>query len=282
MVQRSKKPQSRDIFAKKAIEKPAKPVKHPQPRGRKPAPKPTPTPAAPSSNWRAFLTSKVATSKTSSEPVKPKKDAIPTPKAKTSDNTPKEKKPEVVLPRLSEIIEPSDNTDVTKYLALDCEMVGVGDDGVRSVLASVCIVNYHCQQIYFAYVQSKEKVTDFRSHVSGIYPQHIRRDKALPFEQVQKKVADLLKGRILVGHGLKNDLKALMLTHPPWMIRDTAVYAPLRNHRNRPQKLRTLTKNILKASIQTGEHSPMEDAQAAMLIFKNLKNDWEKSVKVKT
>ncbi len=45
--------------------------------------------------------------------------------------------------------------------------------------------------------------------------------------QCQNKVAVLLKGRVLVGHGLKNDLDVLMLSHPRHMIRDTACYRPL-------------------------------------------------------
>lgn len=39
-------------------------------------------------------------------------------------------------------------------------------------------------------------------------------------------MAELLKGRILVGHALKNDLDVLMLSHPRQMIRDTAKYRP--------------------------------------------------------
>ena len=44
--------------------------------------------------------------------------------------------------------------------------------------------------------------------------------------QCMREVAELLRGKILVGHALKNDLAVLMLDHHPSMIRDTAKYPP--------------------------------------------------------
>jgi RNA exonuclease 4 len=44
--------------------------------------------------------------------------------------------------------------------------------------------------------------------------------------QCQESVAGLIKGKILVGHALKNDLDVLMLSHPRTMIRDTSGYRP--------------------------------------------------------
>jgi hypothetical protein len=40
------------------------------------------------------------------------------------------------------------------------------------------------------------------------------------------QVATLIKGKILVGHAIHNDLDVLMLSHHRTMIRDTACYAP--------------------------------------------------------
>lgn len=39
----------------------------------------------------------------------------------------------------------------------------------------------------------------------GIRPSNLR--EAAPFEEVQRQVADLLKGRIVVGHAIANDLE---------------------------------------------------------------------------
>ena len=43
------------------------------------------------------------------------------------------------------------------------------------------------------------------------------------------EVAALMKGKLVVGHAVHNDFKALMLDHPPAMTRDTAKYWPRRS-----------------------------------------------------
>lgn len=60
--------------------------------------------------------------------------------------------------------------EIGRFLAIDCEFVGVGPEGVQSELARVSIVNYHCHTVYDRYVKPREKVTDWRTHVSGIRP----------------------------------------------------------------------------------------------------------------
>jgi RNA exonuclease 4 len=40
--------------------------------------------------------------------------------------------------------------------------------------------------------------------------------------QVQAQVSEMLEGRVLVGHSVKNDLEVLLLGHPAKMLRDTA------------------------------------------------------------
>ena len=64
------------------------------------------------------------------------------------------------------------------------------------------------------------KLTIFYIRFSGVRPSDL--EKADTFQSVQKEVADILQGRILVGHALWNDLKVLYLSHPKKHIRDTA------------------------------------------------------------
>lgn len=71
-----------------------------------------------------------------------------------------------------------------------------------------------------AFVAQKEPVTDYRTWVSGITPQNLV--GAADLAAVQQQVAELLQGRMLVGHGLKKDLAVLLLSHPRKNIRDTA------------------------------------------------------------
>ncbi|VDN12077.1 unnamed protein product [Dibothriocephalus latus] len=96
----------------------------------------------------------------------------------------------------------------TKRIAMDCEFVGVGFDGKDSALARVSIVNQFGHLLMDEYVRPKEKITNYRTAVSGITPAHMRPGgPAKDFDSVHQKVAELCKGRILVGHAVHNDLK---------------------------------------------------------------------------
>jgi RNA exonuclease 4 len=167
-----------------------------------------------------------------------------------------------------------------KYIAMDCEMVGVGPNPDNSSqLARVSIVNYHGQQLYDSFVQPVEPVTDYRTAVSGVRPYHLSSKYARPFAEVQSDVANLMKDRILVGHAISNDLQVLLLAHPRRDIRDTS------KHRSYKQinggwtpSLRLLAKEVLGIEIQGGEHSSIEDARATMALFKKQKDAFEDDI----
>ncbi|KAJ9145171.1 RNA exonuclease 4 [Coniochaeta hoffmannii] len=162
------------------------------------------------------------------------------------------------------------DVELGKYLAIDCEMVGVGDGGTESALARVSVVDFHGRQVYDSYVRPRERVTDWRTRVSGIAPRHMH--GARGFEEVQSEVAELMRGRILVGHDVRHDLQALLLEHPARLIRDTARFSGFRKYGHGPKPaLRVLAREILDVEIQTGQHSSIEDARVAMLLFRRHK-----------
>ncbi|XP_051960062.1 RNA exonuclease 4 [Xyrauchen texanus] len=167
---------------------------------------------------------------------------------------------------------------LTRAVAMDCEMVGVGPDGEDSILARVSLVNIHGKCIYDKYVKPSEKVTDYRTAVSGIRPADIVNGE--DFRTVQKEVAQILKARILVGHAIHNDLKILLLDHPKKMIRDTQKYKPFKQRvkSGRPA-LRVLCKEILNVQVQKGEHSSVQDAQATMRLYTMVRKQWEAELK---
>ncbi|KAG7876292.1 hypothetical protein KL938_004683 [Ogataea parapolymorpha] len=169
--------------------------------------------------------------------------------------------------------------EVGKYLAMDCEFVGAGEEGESSILARVSLVNYHGITVYDTFVLPTEKVTDWRTHVSGVTPAHMK--DAVSFKEAQKKVSDLLDGRILVGHDVGHDLDALMLSHPRFMIRDTAKHTPFRKKyaAGKTPSLKKLSKEILGVEIQSGQHSSVEDARATMMIYKSAKAEFETILK---
>ncbi|EHY59345.1 3'-5' exonuclease [Exophiala dermatitidis] len=162
----------------------------------------------------------------------------------------------------------SPSVEVGKYVAIDCEMVGVGPNpGRQSALARVSIVNYNGDQVYDSYVIPVETVTDWRTHVSGIAPKHMKH--ARPLAEVRADVERILKDRIIVGHAIRHDLEALMLTHPKRDIRDTARHLPYRKLAGGGSpRLKILASELLGCTIQEGEHSSIEDARATMLLFR--------------
>ncbi|KAK5658222.1 hypothetical protein OQA88_2197 [Cercophora sp. LCS_1] len=161
-----------------------------------------------------------------------------------------------------------------KYLALDCEMVGVGPDGRRSVLARVSIVDFHGRQVYDSYVKPTERVTDWRTHVSGISPKHMH--EARNFDEVQETVRELVRGKVLVGHDLRHDLEVLEMEHPIKNVRDTARFGGFKKYGHGPvPSLKVLCKEVLGVEIQNGSHCSVVDARAAVLLFRRCKSGFD-------
>ncbi|ORX34180.1 ribonuclease H-like domain-containing protein [Kockovaella imperatae] len=164
-----------------------------------------------------------------------------------------------------------------KYIAVDCEMVGLGHMGSESALARVSLVNFHGHILLDTFVATRETVTDLRTWVSGVKASDLI--GAPTFEEVQKMVAGLVSGKILVGHAVANDLKALLLDHPGPMLRDTQKCPALRERaKSKYPSLRKLTEMELGVSIQKGSHSSVTDARATMALYRLHKTAWEQQL----
>lgn len=176
----------------------------------------------------------------------------------------------------------------SRYLALDCEMVGIGTDGKKSALARVSIVDWNGKVVLDTFVQVPTRVTDFRTFVSGVTAKDIQKGSgAMKESECREKVANILRHKVLVGHALKNDFQALLLTHPKGDIRDTAKYRPfqrLGGGKYRPRKLRDLAKEHLDLSIQQQgqSHDSVQDAWAAMQLFRLERDKWEQELEEKS
>ncbi|XP_036334966.1 RNA exonuclease 4 [Rhagoletis pomonella] len=167
---------------------------------------------------------------------------------------------------------------INRYVAIDCEMVGVGHNGQDDMLARVSIVNRQGKVLLDKFVKPWNKVTDYRTSISGIRPEDIQDGD--DFHLVQDQVVELLQGKILVGHAIRNDLAVLHIKHPFKNIRDTARYKPLCRlvSNGRTPSLKHLSQVILGMEIQVGEHNSVEDARAAMKIYNRLRTDWERYI----
>jgi len=166
--------------------------------------------------------------------------------------------------------------------------VGIGIDGKKSALARVSAVDYEGNVLLDTHVRVPERVTDFRTFVSGVRPKDIASTNmnALDHSSVRTTVGQLLHNKILVGHALTNDLSALMLSHPRKDMRDTARYKPFMRPSGRsggklrPRKLRDLVHEQLGTTIQEAgkAHDSVDDARASMELFKVVRVKWEKEL----
>ncbi|KAK8933299.1 Small RNA degrading nuclease 2 [Platanthera zijinensis] len=170
----------------------------------------------------------------------------------------------------------SSDLHLTEEVSTTCRVVGLW--GRRPADGRVTPVNTWGNVVYDEYVRPLDYVVDFRTKISGIRPKNLK--KAKEFMTVQKKVAELIKGRILVGHALHNDLKVLLLSHPRKDIRDTSEYQPLFRE-GRKRSLRYLAAEILDVKIQQKEHCSQERASMTRLFYFTFVNaQWKRNWKI--
>lgn len=173
-----------------------------------------------------------------------------------------------------DLVKKHASTGLTKAIGIDCEMVGVGPRKL-SALARISMVNQFGHTVYDKFVKPDEKITDYRTFVSGIRPGDLK--DGLPIEIARREVEQIVQGKILVGHAIKNDLSALGIRHPPAFVRDTSIYFKQMFNGKVPS-LKRLSETLLNVKVQTGEHSSVEDAKATMRLYTLYKKDWEASL----
>ncbi|XP_071766238.1 interferon-stimulated 20 kDa exonuclease-like 2 [Centroberyx gerrardi] len=174
----------------------------------------------------------------------------------------------------------------TKYLAIDCEMVGTGPKGRVSQLARCSIVSYEGDVVYDKFIKPCVPVTDYRTRWSGIRWSDLV--KATPYTEARKEILRLLVGKVVIGHAVHNDFKVLGYVHPAALTRDTSRIPLLNQKAGFPQtecaSLKRLTKAIFNRDIQTGKkgHSSVEDAKATMELYRVVEAEWERSLASKS
>ncbi|XP_044048628.1 apoptosis-enhancing nuclease [Siniperca chuatsi] len=173
----------------------------------------------------------------------------------------------------------------TTVVALDCEMVGTGPGGRCSELARCSILDYHGNILYDKYVRPCQPVTDYRTRWSGIRRHHLH--NATPFTQAREEIFSILEGKVVVGHAIYNDFEALDMLHPGHMVRDTCTTRLLSRlagfPRERCPSLKILANKLLNRRIQVGRrgHCSLEDAQAALDLYKLVEGEWEQELQNK-
>eukprot|EP00929_Paragymnodinium_shiwhaense_P063819 TRINITY_DN31935_c0_g1_i1.p1 TRINITY_DN31935_c0_g1~~TRINITY_DN31935_c0_g1_i1.p1 ORF type:complete len:373 (-),score=116.37 TRINITY_DN31935_c0_g1_i1:45-1163(-) len=169
----------------------------------------------------------------------------------------------------------------TNVVALDCEMVGVGPSGTKNGLARVSIVDHEGAILLDRYVMPNEKITDYRTKVTGISANTLEGKGVLSEARAKKMAAELLEGKVVVGHAVHHDFEVLELTHPHVLIRDTALFRPLRlpGREKKVPSLKALADQFLRRTIQEGTHDSVEDARTALRLYGLKSKIWERQLK---
>jgi RNA exonuclease 4 len=168
-------------------------------------------------------------------------------------------------------------SDNEKYVALDCEMVE--GKSIEHMLARVSIVDFEGRVLYDAYVKPQEDVVDYRTSITGITKETLRR-RGEPVKVVRSRVVEILKDKIVIGHAVHHDFEALDIPRPEDSnVRDTVTNSALRPpNRKQTPSLRLLSEYWLDKTVQEGSHSSIEDARTAMMLYKKFQDQWEASL----
>lgn len=169
-----------------------------------------------------------------------------------------------------------------KYVAIDCEMVGLKNNRGVSLLAQVSIVGQDGKLLYNEYVKPAANINldsiDYRTLFSGITKEILQTKARFPFARVQADVKKILEGKVIVGHALENDFRALQLDPRNYTVMDTAHTPWFMQIRMDPRSLKRLAAELLDGKeIQTEQHNALEDAQTSMEIFLRYKDKFSLS-----
>ena len=220
--------------------------------------------------------------KLKTQDLKPKKRASRTRGGveKSHDSWPVENR-EVPIFEHYEDLTASFEPDVHPVVSIDCEMVGTGS---RSMLAKCSILDYDGRILYDEYIRPDRRITDYRTKWSGIKPCHMK--TAQPYGEATERIKGILRGSIVVGHDLTHDFAVIGLQHPKTCIRDTAKFVPLRGLagliKTHNPSLKNLTAILLGRTIQNGAHCSLEDARAALDIYRKYEDVWEEYLRDRT
>ena len=169
------------------------------------------------------------------------------------------------------------------YFALRCGIVQVGPSAADTAVGRVTLVNWDNEIVVDTFVKVPPPITDYRTEVTGITADLLDRG-ACSLDSVRKKVGTLIRGKILIGHGLEVDLAALRLSHPLCDMRDTATYPPFMHQMDPmtrmllPRTLEDLMQHALQQPVLPGQPLLVSEATACLSLYKAAREQWEREL----
>ncbi|KFY99349.1 hypothetical protein V500_01389 [Pseudogymnoascus sp. VKM F-4518 (FW-2643)] len=184
---------------------------------------------------------------------------------------------------------------LTEKIAVDCEMMR---SNIGQLLGRVSVVNYKSETIFDTFVcyPTWINITSTEKEFSGIDRDDIDpQNGAQPFSEVQATLVELFCNRIVIGHNIEKDMKAMSMNLQScvlqfqrvalWAIpitfnmtfRDTQKYSGYRQYANQGAhqgpSLKNLSLKVLGRQIEQGRVSSVEDAIATMEVYRNAEVD---------
>jgi len=167
----------------------------------------------------------------------------------------------------------------SEFVSLETGATVVQSDGARvatsmgrQALARLSVVDALGNVVLDDYVVQTERVVDYATRFSGISPDDLdprasKRDKLVNRAAALMKLRHLVdRGCVIIGHGLAKDFRVLNIVPPPDQVLDTVHLFSRPGERK--ISLRFLASRLLGCDIQQDRHDSIEDARAALRLYR--------------
>ncbi|KAG8722933.1 poly(A)-specific ribonuclease [Ceratobasidium sp. 394] len=166
-----------------------------------------------------------------------------------------------------------------EFVSLQKEENEMRSDGTKKVLrpsqlclARVSVLREDGRAFIDDYIHTSDTIVDYLTEFSGIKPGDLdpysSEHALVPLKSAYKKLRLLIDlGCIFIGHGLSKDFRIINIAVPKEQVLDTVDIYFLKE-RQRRIGLRFLSWYLLRQTIQIDTHNSIEDARAALLLYK--------------
>ncbi|KZT74864.1 nucleotide-binding protein FRT1, partial [Daedalea quercina L-15889] len=128
----------------------------------------------------------------------------------------------------------------------------------------------------------RQPVSDYRPSETGLQQSMLDSGSVVPSSTVQRRVAELIRDKIIIGYALWNFLSVMGLAHSAIDTRDIALFMPFRRSlRGKPNvviPLLTLVNRFMGRNIGLQGESPVEIARATLDLFRSCEHVWEEII----